>query len=578
MPYARYLSLWLLFLTVMPRLLADNHPLAKDGVFQAGGWDYGQQGELSLKGDWRFYPDRIFSRDEILNENFLNEDYKLISMGMDWKKAAGLNREIHQATFVLKVEGLPQPAPLRFRMDQFSSQHQTWLYRPGTKELVLLAESGLLGNSDETMAYQMKVVDGPLPVKPGEDFYLISFCSRYQMQGNFGLMPVIDLNDSMQDYFDKHLMQTFFVLGMFFLLFISNLGLYLLRPADKPSLLIGLFSLLMGARYFSTEALLSRFIPEPSYLTYALTVLPIVWSLCLGFSIYFSFFNLSFKGSIPLWIVRMVWGMQPFMIAATLISPRIAVFVVLPILAIQGLISILVIVRLIQLVRKGVRSASMAMAGFALLFLAISNDIMVVFFRAYDFPYLGHYGMVAFIFFQSLVVGSNFAYAFRTAERLSRNLQDEVHQQTERLRMQKEKLEEQKGILENQKKQLLEAHEELKDVDEQKTKFFRSISHELRTPLTLILGSLRENLLPPDMPAAVEMARRNAKRLFRLVNQLLDFQKIALAKFKLRLEPIPLQRFVQNLAPYCEDACSRKNISFRIVMDTVQASDLKILG
>jgi signal transduction histidine kinase/class 3 adenylate cyclase/DNA-binding NtrC family response regulator len=558
--------------------MGSNEPSAVDGVFHAEGWDFAQKGQLKIKGEWRFYPDRILTRHEILSEAFLKDEYKLIAMGTEWRRAAGLDREINRATFVMKIVGLPQPAPLSFLMDQFAQQHQTWIYRPAAKDLRLLAESGRLGDSEDTMSYQMKSVYGDLSVTAGEEFYLISFASRYRMPGNFTLMPTIQLSTQLQDRLEKHDMQTFFVLGMFFLLFISNFGLYVLRPEDKPSLLIAIFSLLMGLRYFSTEALLSRFVPEPSYLTYALTVLPIVWSLCLGFSIYFSFFNRSFKNAIPRWVMRTVWALMPLMIAVTLIWPRLGVTVVVPVLGIQGLVSILVIVRLVQLVRKRVRAASMAMIGFALLFLAILNDTMVAFFHAYDFEYLGHYGMVAFIFFQSLVVGSNFAHAFRTAERLTRNLQEEVHQQTERLRMQKEKLEEQKGILEHQKKQLVEAHDELKDADEQKTRFFRSISHELRTPLTLILGSLRENLEAGDMPAAVEMARRNAKRLFRLVNQLLDFQKIALAKFKLRLDPIPLERFVQNVAAFCADACARQGIEFRVVMDAEDPDSLKIQG
>jgi signal transduction histidine kinase/class 3 adenylate cyclase/DNA-binding NtrC family response regulator len=578
MPYFRYLSLLLLLFGLATRLAAEVQPQAVDGLFQVDDWDYQLQGELKLKGEWRFYPDRIFTRDEVLNESFLNEDYKLISMGMDWKKAAGLQREIHQATFVLKVMGLPQPDPLSFRIDQFSQQHQTWLYRPKVRDFVLLAESGRLGSSEETMAYQMKAVHGPLPVEAGEEFYLISFGSRYAMPGNFTLMPVIEPTALMQDDLEKQTMQTFFVLGMFFLLFISNLGLYVLRPADKPSLLIALFTLLMGFRYFSTEALLSRFVPEPSYLTYALTVLSIVWSLCLGFSIYFSFFNLSFKEALPRWIIRGVWALMPIVLLITLISPRYSPPVVVAILAVQVLVSFLLIARLVRLVRKRVRAASMAIAGFALLFMAILNDSMVVFLRVYDFAYLGHYGMVAFIFFQSLVVGSNFAHAFRTAERLSHNLQEEVQQQTEKLRMQKEKLEEQKKILEDQKKQLVEAHDELKDMDEQKTRFFRSISHELRTPLTLILGSLRDRLTSQEIPDAVEVARRNAKRLFRLVNQLLDFQKIALAKFKLRLEPIPLQRFLEGMAGFCTEACVRKKIDFRVTMQTEHPENLKIQG
>jgi HPt (histidine-containing phosphotransfer) domain-containing protein len=76
-----------------------------------------------------------------------------------------------------------------------------------------------------------------------------------------------------------------------------------------------------------------------------------------------------------------------------------------------------------------VRGASMALLGIALLVATMTNDV-IVFVNQLSLPFIGHYGMVAFIFCQSLVVGSNFAFAFRTADTLSKDLQLEVARQT----------------------------------------------------------------------------------------------------------------------------------------------------
>jgi hypothetical protein len=61
--------------------------------------------------------------------------------------------------------------------------------------------------------------------------------------------------------------------------------------------------------------------------------------------------------------------------------------------------------------------------------MAMANDVFV-WRKVYEFIFIGHYGMLAFIFCQSLVVASNFVHAFRTAERLSQDLQIEVDRQT----------------------------------------------------------------------------------------------------------------------------------------------------
>jgi len=158
----------------------------------------------------------------------------------------------------------------------------------------------------------------------------------------------------------------------------------------------------------------------------------------------------------------------------------------------------------------------------------------------------------------ALVNAKEFSIAFKTAANLSLQLQREVDQQTEKLRLQKERLEEQKI-------ELMKTHEELKDNDEQKTRFFRSISHELRTPLTLILGTLEDSEDPSRLRRSVEIASRNAKRLYRLVNQLLDFQKIALSKVKLRTERVDLLSFLEGVCRYIEDTCQKSKISFEFI-------------
>ena len=74
--------------------------------------------------------------------------------------------------------------------------------------------------------------------------------------------------------------------------------------------------------------------------------------------------------------------------------------------------------------------------------------------------------------------------------------------------------------------------EALAELDRAKTTFFSNVSHEFRTPLTLLVGPLEDGLadagtpLPPVHRERQEVAHRNALRLLRLVNTLLDFSRI----------------------------------------------------
>ena len=73
--------------------------------------------------------------------------------------------------------------------------------------------------------------------------------------------------------------------------------------------------------------------------------------------------------------------------------------------------------------------------------------------------------------------------------------------------------------------------EALAEIDRAKTAFFSNVSHEFRTPLTLLLGPLEDALRILEISAPkhlveITVAHRNALRLLRLVNTLLDFSRI----------------------------------------------------
>jgi anti-sigma regulatory factor (Ser/Thr protein kinase) len=70
----------------------------------------------------------------------------------------------------------------------------------------------------------------------------------------------------------------------------------------------------------------------------------------------------------------------------------------------------------------------------------------------------------------------------------------------------------------------------LAELDRAKTAFLTNVSHEFRTPLTLLLGPL-DDALSEAVPESVLAERlttagRNARRLQRLVDSLLDFSRI----------------------------------------------------
>lgn len=104
---------------------------------------------------------------------------------------------------------------------------------------------------------------------------------------------------------------------------------------------------------------------------------------------------------------------------------------------------------------------------------------------------------------------------------------------------------------------------------ELKVQFFTNISHELRTPLTLILNPLDEiskkEKLSNEGDQYLQIVRRNARRMARFVNQLLDLRKVQSGKALLNLSIIDLWAFAKDIGENFKELGREKNISLQII-------------
>ncbi|MET7706774.1 SpoIIE family protein phosphatase [Micromonospora sp. NPDC005413] len=116
---------------------------------------------------------------------------------------------------------------------------------------------------------------------------------------------------------------------------------------------------------------------------------------------------------------------------------------------------------------------------------------------------------------------------------------------------------------------------ELAALDQAKTNFFANVSHEFRTPLTLVLGPLEDMLADPALPAAeidrLTMMHRNALRLLKLVNTVLDFSRLESGRLAARYQPTDLAGYTARLASTFRSATDRAGL--RLVVDCPPLSE-----
>lgn len=104
-----------------------------------------------------------------------------------------------------------------------------------------------------------------------------------------------------------------------------------------------------------------------------------------------------------------------------------------------------------------------------------------------------------------------------------------------------------------------------------KTDFFTNVSHELRTPLTLIVNPIeqvakKENL-SAEGSAYVDIARKNAGRMMRFINQLLDLRKIESNKATLHISRLEIVRFVESIGEHFKIELESRGIRLNIISE-----------
>jgi len=109
--------------------------------------------------------------------------------------------------------------------------------------------------------------------------------------------------------------------------------------------------------------------------------------------------------------------------------------------------------------------------------------------------------------------------------------------------------------------------EALAEIDRTKTTFFNNVSHEFRTPLTLILGHVEDALAEPAKALnddGLQSVHRNALRLLRLVNSLLDFARIEAGRLQPSFVPTDLSVLTTDLVSSFRSLIERAGLTLRI--------------
>lgn len=117
----------------------------------------------------------------------------------------------------------------------------------------------------------------------------------------------------------------------------------------------------------------------------------------------------------------------------------------------------------------------------------------------------------------------------------------------------------------------------MEQINEAKLQFFINISHEIRTSMTLIISPLEKLLAEHSEKQPVYlMIYRNAQRILRLINQLMDIRKLDKGQMHLKFRETDIVGFINDLMQTFNYQAQKKNITFTFEKELEGADSLKV--
>jgi DNA-binding response OmpR family regulator/signal transduction histidine kinase/ligand-binding sensor domain-containing protein len=109
------------------------------------------------------------------------------------------------------------------------------------------------------------------------------------------------------------------------------------------------------------------------------------------------------------------------------------------------------------------------------------------------------------------------------------------------------------------------------ELTEKKLAFFTNVSHDLKTPLTLIDAPVNDLLqsegLNQEQINKLIVIKRNSKRLYKLITDLLDFRKITQKQYVLEVKETAIYDIITDVYEAFKEECKNKSIELKCVAD-----------
>jgi two-component system sensor histidine kinase ChiS len=524
-------------ITCTTKSSSDKIVRIENGILDLSEYNFETDGPLQLQGEVEFYWNKLLTVQDFASESIPLKDGYITIPGIwnNYETQNSMTTEFGYATYRFFIKNIGNYSKLGI---QSLNQGSNIKILTGNDVIV----SGKIGKSDEDTEPSFHTLVDTVTIHKDPLEVIIQVSNYHDNRGGLFNPIYIGKDKQIVKYHYDKMMIILFIFGAVLIMSLYHFGLYYYRKKNISVLYFGIFCLLIVFRSLLTgERFLLYLIPDMHWL---IVTRGEYLSYYLADPVFLYFiYTLYPKDFSKKAVYTLVLTSVPF-ILIVLFFPITIVYHTLILYEIHTLIMIsTVMVGVVFAVLRKREGAILLLSGFFAISLSVVNDILV-FHKIIDtVSGTSTFGLFILIFIQSFILARSFSSAFSRVESLSEELEDKVEART---------------------KSLIEAYEKLKELDKLKSNFFANISHEIRTPLTLILSPV-ESALQGDLNSQYDTVflnsiHRNAVRLLKLINNLLDFSKLEAGRMILKIREVNVSSLLRNYVSTIYSAVEVHNI------------------